>query len=270
MEIIDFHTHCFPDFLAEKAINALKKNPNRAKSRGYHKAYYDGTIKGLSDSMDKAGITKSVIQTIATTPDQTENILKWALQIKNDRFEPFISIHQDYLNYMELLKKAKDNNIKGIKVHPHYQDFLIDDEKLYPLYEAFCKYRFIILFHSGNDSGFPGQDNASPLRVKKVIQKFPEMRMVLAHCGAYQNWDEVYDLLAGEDVYFENSFVLKEAGEEVFLKILNKHSEDKILFGTDSPWADQKEGVDLLEQVNISDEVKKKIFYKNYYKLLGE
>ena len=263
MEIIDVHTHCFPDYLAEKAINTLKKDSNTVGSHAYH----DGTIRGLEGSMDKAGSTRAVIQTIATNPDQAGNILQWALKIKNEKFEPFISIHQDNKNYKELLATAKDNNIIGIKVHPHYQGFMADDEKLFPLYEAYCKYDFIVLFHSGKDFAFPGQDNASVTRMKRIIKKFPEMKIILAHYGAYREWDEVLDLLAGKDIYFECSFVLKEAGETILLKILEKTSEDRILFGTDSPWADQEEAVGLLKNVPVSDEVKEKIFYKNYYKL---
>ncbi|MBU1078708.1 MAG: amidohydrolase family protein [Spirochaetes bacterium] len=262
MQIIDVHTHCFPDFLAEKAMQKLTENSKV-------KAFHDGTLKGLSASMDEAGITKSAIQSIATRPEQTENILEWSIRIRNERFEPFISIHPEYRDYTKILKRAKDHGIKGIKVHPHYQSFFLDDEKLFPMYEAFCEYGFAVLFHAGDDIAFQGYDNASVPRLKKVIDEFPEMKIILAHYGAYRNWQEVYDRIAGTDVFLETSFVLEEAGEEMFLKILNKHSKEKILFGTDSPWTDQKNAVRLVSRSGIDDEAKEAIFYKNYVSLFG-
>lgn len=264
MEIVDVHTHCFPDFLAEKAIQSLIKNTGHVGSLACH----DGTLRGLGQSMEKAGITKSVIASIATKPDQVESILEWSLSIKSEKFEPFISIHQDFKNFQSLLKTARENGIRGVKVHPHYQGFMVDDEKLFPLYEEFMRHGFIVLFHSGQDFAFPHTDNASVFRMKKVIEKFSDMKVILAHYGSYQEWDDVSKELAGTDVYFETSFALAEAGEDVFINILQKHSDDKILFGTDSPWMDQSDDVARIKKLGISNELKEKIFYKNYYKLI--
>jgi len=262
MKIIDVHTHAFPDELAEKAMSNLTKNYTK-------KYYHNGTISSLIELMDKAGIYKSVIQSIATKPDQALNILKWSLKIKSDRIEPFISIHPQTPNYKEILKMAKDNGIKGIKVHPHYQGFKADDENIFFLYEDFIKFDFIVFFHSGVDLAFLGYDNAAVWRILKVRKKFPEMKIILAHFGGYREWDKVAEFLAGEDFYFETSFVLQEAGEEVFKRILRKHSIDKILFGTDSPWTDPINSIKLINELKISNEEKEKIFYKNYERILN-
>ncbi len=263
MKIVDVHTHCFPDFLAERAMDALCSSSDI-------KAYHNGTLNGLIKSMDNAGITKSVIQSIATRPSQTENILDWSLEIKSDRIEPFISIHPEYKEYDTILKKARDNGLIGVKVHPHYQSFMINDEKYFYLYEAYCKYNFIVLFHAGADIAFPGYDNASVARLINVLDRFPQMRLILAHYGAYREWDEVYEKIAGRDVYIETSFILEERGEDMFLKILKKHPKDKILFGTDSPWLEQKNAVKLVEESDIDKDLKEKVFYKNYSMLLNK
>ncbi len=264
MKIIDFHTHAFPDNLAEKAINSLKTYSPDSKP------YHNGTIKGLLESMDKAGIYASVIQSIATKPSQMENILNWSIQIKSERIIPFISLHPEGKNFESILKKAKENDIKGVKIHPHYQNFYCDDKKVFPIYEIIAHYGLIAFFHAGVDLAFPGMDNASPERLLKVRKEFPELIMVLAHGGSYREWDKVYDLLCGKEFYFEISFILKEAGSDMFKKILNKHSEDLFLFGTDSPWNNQKEEALLLEQVKIPDRIKEKIFYLNAERLLNQ
>lgn len=261
MKIIDTHTHCFPDFLAEHAIQKLSQEINEPY-------YQNGTLKGLLLSMDEAGIEKAIIQSIATKPEQTENILKWSLEIRSERIEPFLSIHPLYQNYHEFIKIAKDNDFKGIKFHPHYQQYKADDENVFPLYEALAKNDLIVFFHAGRDLAFPGFDNASVPRLHKVITKFPEMKTILAHFGAYREWDEVYNQLAGLNVYFETSFMLEEKGNNLFLKIIKKHSVDKILFGTDSPWTNQKRAVELIQNSPLSQEDKEKIFYKNTEKLI--
>ncbi len=262
MKIIDVHTHAFPDFLAEKAITALSEN-------AYATPYHNGTIAGLLESMDKSNVYQSWIQSIATKPDQAENILNWSLEIASDRIVPFISVHPEDKNFRNILDKAKDNNIKGVKLHPHYQDFFIDDEKVFPFYEAILKKGFIILFHAGKDDGFPGKDNASAVRIKKVIKNFAGEKIILGHFGAYKEWDEVFHNIAGENIYIETSFVLKLQGESIFKKIIEKHSHDKILFGTDSPWSNVAEDVQLLQHTTLPQELKEKIFYKNALLLLN-
>ncbi|MDD5067102.1 MAG: TatD family hydrolase [bacterium] len=259
MKIIDVHTHSFPDFLAEKAMAQLMKTVDTE-----YKAFHKGTLKDQLRSMDEAGIRQCVVQSIATRPEQAENILKWSLEIKSDRVEPYISIHPDNTRYDDILKRAKDHDIRGIKLHPHYQGVNADDDAMFRHYEIFCKYNFIVFFHSGEDLAFPGCDNASTKRMKKVILKFPEMKVILAHYGAYREWEEVYRELAGLNVYFETSFILEEAGEEMFLKILKKHSADRVMFGTDSPWTGQRNAVQLMNKCSIPEEVREKIYHRNY------
>jgi predicted TIM-barrel fold metal-dependent hydrolase len=51
---------------------------------------------------------------------------------------------------------------------------------------------------------------------------------------------------------------------ELFLQ-----NEDFFLFGTDSPWCDQKNYVDLIrESTTLTPEQKEKLFYKNIQKLI--
>mgnify|MGYP004452568245 CR=1 FL=1 len=47
--IIDFHTHIFPDAIAQRTIEKLEAAANI-------KAHSDGTLTGLKTSMQKAGV----------------------------------------------------------------------------------------------------------------------------------------------------------------------------------------------------------------------
>ena len=75
--------------------------------------------------------------------------------------------------------------------------------------------------------------------------------------------------LCGKNVYFDTAFTLNDIDEQLFINIVNKHGDDKILFATDSPWRDIKEDSLILKSFNLSKETKDKIFYKNALKLLG-
>ena len=70
---------------------------------------------------------------------------------------------------------------------------------------------------------------------------------MLAHMGGNEMWDDVERYLVGQNVYFDTGVILNTMPQEQFLRIVHMHGADRILFGTDSPWADQKNFVALLE-----------------------
>jgi predicted TIM-barrel fold metal-dependent hydrolase len=53
------------------------------------------------------------------------------------------------------------------------------------------------------------------------------------------------------------------------INFINKHSADKILFGTDSPWAKQNEYINFMNNLNISKDNLNKIMGLNAKKLLN-
>lgn len=260
--IIDFHTHVFPDDLAERAINTVLDNvPVMANA-------LDGTESDLLKGMELNNISKSVTLPVATKVEQVEIINRNVANTKNEKIIPFGSLHPDMDNFSKEIKFLKENNIKGVKLHPEYQQFLADDKRVFPIYEELSSNNIIALFHAGKDPWPVKCKGAYPERLKKVTQNFPELKIVAAHMGGWRMWDEVYELLAGENLYFDTSAVLKELSPDLFVKILNKHGNDRILFGTDSPWFSQEENIDFIKSLSISESEKENIFYKNAISIL--
>ncbi|MFH2083915.1 MAG: TatD family hydrolase [Candidatus Omnitrophota bacterium] len=260
---IDFHTHAFPDNISRDAVKALSQD-------GKIPSFSDGTLSGLMRSMDAAGIDISVVLNIATKPSQTRNIIDWCLKIKSDRIIPFASIHPSNSDYEDIIARIKGEGLKGIKLHPMYQDFEADDEKMFPLYERISASGLIVIFHSGKDIAFPDDDRADVGRILSVREKFRELKMVAAHTGGWRSWKEVYEKLAGKDIYFDISMTsgyIESA--ELFHDIIRKHSPDRLLFGTDSPWADQKKEAAWVESLDMDREAKDKIKFKNALELLS-
>ena len=128
--IIDFHTHAFPDALAERAMAQLLSETDAVRS------FLDGKLSSLIASMDANGIEASVLCSIATRPSQFEPILQWSQQIASDRIIPLASVHPQDPAGVEHIHQIAQTGLKGVKMHPYYQDFYLDDPHLYPLFEA--------------------------------------------------------------------------------------------------------------------------------------
>jgi uncharacterized protein len=245
--IIDFHTHAFPDSLAPKAMKALCAGAPDAE------AYLDGTIADLLRSMDACGIDKGVICNIATKPSQFEPIIKWSTQIATDRIIPFCSIHPDDPDALEHISAIKAAGFRGIKMHPFYQDFYLDEPRMMPLYERMVDEGLILVMHCGYDIAFLPLRRVDPARILKVTQLLPGLKFVATHMGAWKQWDEVANLLAGRDIYIEISFALELLPPDEARSLLLAHRQDRLLFGSDSPWTDQANALRLLRGLGLPE-----------------
>ena len=263
MRVIDFHTHAFPDDLAQKAITALEEHS------GDYQARHNGTVRGLLASMDRAGIEKAVVVSIATKPSQVPRITDWSISIASGRIIPFASIHPLYRDFERELNRIAAAGLKGIKLHPMYQEFTVDDPALFPLYRAIAERGLIVLFHAGNDIAFPVTGQASPRRFRRLLEEIPDFQPVVSHLGGWTDWEEVEEELLGKPVYLETSFGICEAEPEQFRRILDSHPPDYFLFGTDSPWLDQAKELAAWKALPIPEERKEKIFHLNAERLLG-
>jgi uncharacterized protein len=266
MNCIDFHTHIFPDKIAKRAVAAL------AEESGEYVPRTDGTLKGLFASMDKAGISLSVVANIATRPSQILPIFEFCRHIAGERIVPLISVHPDNtMNEIGMLfARAADAGIKGIKLHPMYQGFSIDDRKMYPVYQLIEHFGFFVVFHTGYDMAFPGNIQGDVERVKTIADQFKELTIVATHVGGWRQWDRAGILGKCRNVYTETSITMTEINDGQFIKALSQFDEDRVLFGSDSPWSDQKEMLERTLNLRIPDSKKEKLMYLNARTLLGD
>lgn len=234
--LIDFHTHAFEDALAAKAIPFLEEEGNC-------KAATDGRAASLIASMDRAGIDRAVVCPIATKPSHFAGIRRWAREVRaaRPRLEMFLSIHPDDPDALAHADETADDGFKGLKFHPYYQQFVIDDPRLFPLYERIAARGLLAVFHTGYDMAYPPERIANPLRVRHVIDALPDFKFIATHLGGWRDWEESRRVLIGQPIYIETSFCLHEMPAETARDMILAHPADRILFGTDSPWADQSE-----------------------------
>lgn len=263
--IIDFHTHIFPDAMAEKALEKLMKI-------GGIPVYSDGKSESLLKSMAMNNIDYSIVLNVATNPKQVENVNNFARSTKENykKLIPFGSLHPQSEQPRSIVKSLKDDGIKGIKLHPDYVATMVDDERFAPIFAAACEFDMPVVIHTGWDFISPDLMHACSDAILHVINRFPDLKLVCAHFGCNLVWDEVIKKLCGKNLYFDTALACEKFGmsRKIAETIIKNHDSEKILFGSDMPWCENNVVRDFIQSLDINAEQKDKIFYKNAQKLL--
>ena len=264
--IIDFHTHVFPDRIAERTVSYLAEKSGNPP-------YYNGSVDGLLSKMRDSGVDLSVVLPVVTAPKQFESINGFAAEI-NAKYSPslisFGGIHPECEDLEGKMTAIKEMGLFGVKIHPDYQETYIDDERYVRILECAKENDLIVVAHAGVDNGYEGLPvRCTPERAKNLIRKVVHSKLVLAHLGANGMAEDVISVLCGEDVYFDTAYVLSRTDRDTFTRILAKHGEDRILFASDSPWSDMKRDIDLIRSFGLKKKTEEKILSLNAKRLLG-
>lgn len=265
--IVDIHTHTFPDAIAERALTKL-----RALS-GLN-TFLNGTLDDLIKGKFEAGIDCCVIQPVVTNPNHTETVNYSSIEInkyfKDKGIMSFGGIHPDNDDIKGILRRLSSAGVKGIKLHPVYQNVPINDERYYKIIDEACNLDMIVLIHAGLDAGYPKSDLADPYRIKSMIETVHPRKLVLAHMGGHSHWEDVFDVVAGEDdVYLDTAICLPYISEDMFKHLIDCVGEDHILFGSDSPWTSQTESIRLIKALELPQMTEKRIMGQNAAELLN-
>jgi len=259
--IIDFHAHAFPDQVAASAIPYLE-------DEGDVTAIHDGRIVSLLRLMDREDVEKSIVCSIATRPSQFGAILAWSKEIRSERIIPFPSFHPKDPAQLENISRIKAEGFKGIKMHPYYQQFFLDDPNLYPAYERISELGLILVMHTGFDIAFPRIRRCDPRQILTVATRFPDLKLVTTHLGAWQQWGEVEEMLAGREIFMDISYTLDQIDPGAARRIILRHPKEYILFGSDSPWSGPQETYRHMQTLALGDEHEELILRKNSLALL--
>ncbi|NLB55438.1 MAG: amidohydrolase family protein, partial [Lentisphaerae bacterium] len=196
-------------------------------------------------------------------------ILEWAETICSERVIPFLSVYPQDKEAASQVFKARDAGFKGIKLHPYYQNFFLDDPEVFPVYEALSECGLILFCHTGFDIAYPRDRRAAPHRIANLLRLYPKLNFVATHCGAWFDWDEVRTYLLGRPVRIETAFSLEYMSVDFARDFLLSHPKEYLLFGTDSPWADQSASLALVRSLRLGAELESLLLGGNARALLG-
>ena len=227
--VVDFHTHVFPDKVAERAVASL------TSSYGVQPVATP-TVAGLLALMDEVGVDVSVVGPVATRADQVVSINNWAAASSSGRVVCFGALHPELPDVAAEVERIASLGLRGIKCQPNFQRFSPDDPRMWPAYQA-AEGRLAVLFHSGQEIAPLPEIYAQPEALARVHAMFPKLTMVAAHLGGYQMWQEVRAHLLGKDVYLDTSYCPpSEVSDGDMVDLIRTHRAERVVFASDFPW----------------------------------
>ena len=260
--LIDCHVHLFPDALAGRTLEHLA---SIAKMPYYTQGTVDDTLR----RMDEAGVDISVVQHIATRPTQQKKINDFAASIQSDRIVCFGTVHPSAPDMVEELYRIRELGLHGVKLHPDYQDFFVDDPHLAPLYETAQKLKLPILMHTGFDPVSPQAIHGPAQAVAQVAHSYPELTLIAAHMGGLSDYDRAERYLVGSGVYLDLSMSSVYCPQEQFARMVQRHGAERLLFATDCPWSRAEDELKLLDTVPLTEQEKDMVCFGNALRILG-
>ena len=196
--------------------------------------------------MAEAGIDKSVVLPVATRPEHLSSNFWYGklAQETEGKIIPFGSYHPEAS--LEVVEAFPQLGLVGLKIQPNAWKINPSDSRLFPLYKLAERLGLVILFHAGDEEGGKKGEFSEPAMFVPVLKKFPGLKVVLAHLGGYQRWEEIEPLLSFPQVFFDTSYTLHPLGREKFLALIEKIGKERVVFGTDFPFRSQKEEKETL------------------------
>ena len=260
MKLIDIHTHIYPPAIARKAAASIREFYQLGTDE------MDGTADTLLERGTQAGIDRFVVLPVAMRPDRTRHINDFILEqvAVQPRFLGFGTVHAAMENITGEVEYIMEKGLRGLKMHPDSQQFAIDDERLFPAYEA-VQGKLPVLLHMG-DFRF---DYSHPKRLRHLLELFPNLQVIAAHFGGYSMYETAYELLHDKDCIFDVSSSLMFMEEGVAEKYIRNYGAERMAFGTDYPlWDPIKETRRFLE-LKLTVEEFDQIGHKTVERILG-
>lgn len=260
--LFDIHTHCFPDAIAEKALQKLSYASGGVVPAG------NGSFSSLCRSMKNEGVDGFSVLNIATNAHQMKKVNDFAAYQKQMGAYAFGSVFPDAPDATEELGRIKELGLYGVKLHPDYQRFFVDDEKMIPIYKEISRLGLCVVFHAGQDFGFPAPYRCTPDRMSRAL-KHLDCPVIAAHWGGLCMGEEVLKYLCGLPLYLDTSFGYGAKPRMEAMQIIEKHGISRLLFGSDFPWHTPKNELRFLQTLELSDAEREDICINNAAKLLG-
>lgn len=254
----DAHAHIYPEKIAEKATASVGAFYNL-------KMENTGLPEVLLREGKRAGIDRFAVCSVATKVEQVRSINAFIERAcrEHPEFVGLAAWHQDIADIEGELDDIMGRGLKGIKLHPDFQEFQIDDPNLLPFYRAAHRRGLPILFHTGDIR----KDFSSPRRLARLLDKLPDLTCIAAHLGGYTEWDTARECLKGENLYVDASSSLGFISREEALKSIYHFGTDKVMFGTDFPMWRAGEELGRFFNLGLTAEENRAVLYGNFARL---
>ncbi len=260
--IIDAHAHIFPDKIAERASDEISKFYDLPMK-------YHGSVSEMLESGLAAGIDAFLVCSAATSPVQVHSINMFVASCASayPMCIPFGTLHPRS-DYSETeFEEIRQLHLRGVKLHPDFQNFAIDDPSVFPIYDMIQQSGLPLLLHMGDAR----TDLSHPARLAKVLQEFPKLHVVAAHLGGWGRWAEAREYLSPDErLRFDTSSSLPLLSVEAARKQILHFGVENCFFGVDYPMWDYTEEIDRLLALGFTEEENKRLFASNFITWMHE
>ena len=260
--VFDFHVHLYPNLLAGKAVGQLAQRFGNPPA-------FDGTVGGMKANLAESGIRGALNLPVSTKPDQVDSINAWAAVNNQGPIFSLATVNPDTPDIPIVLAAAKAAGFKGVKLHPEYQDFTLDDPRVKPVWETCSELELFVFLHAGGERVFTPPFHSTPSSIAALLVRYPRLKVVAAHLGGFQMWDESEKVLIGKNLYLDLSHTFFWMPEEQIVRMARTHGTDKILFGTDAPWQTPAKVLGAFLAQPFTEAEQQQILWDNAARLLG-
>lgn len=261
MEIIDIHTHIYPEKIARKAADSVRDFYELEGS-----IRMDGTVEMLLEEGKKAGISHYVVLPVSNTPHHVRSINSFIVsQVQShDCFTGFGTVHAEMDGLCDEVDWIMNQGLKGIKMHPDSQRFCIDDQRLFPVYDAIAD-KIPVLLHMGDWR----YNYSHPVRLRRIMNMFPRLQVIAAHFGGYSMYHTARELLWDTNCVFDisSSLMFLEKGEPE--RYIKSYGAERCAYGTDYPLWDPVTEVNRFKELKLTSSQFEQIASKTAKRVLN-
>lgn len=274
-KIIDGHVHLYP----EKLMNAILK---WFENQGWEMPYKWNVDKHI-EYLHQIGVEELMVLGYAHKQGISQNINEFLVDLANryPEVKPYACIHQDDEDKVRLLKSFLDEkDFFGVKIHCYVQKVSAWDKRFEEVYKMLAERKKGLVLHA---SSMPvNTPYITPEHVGKLLEEYPDMKIMVAHLGLPEYHKEYLRLIDQyENLYLDTAYIFGNPrlgsflGREIetadFLKETLKNYPDKIIYGSDFPIMDYppEKAIENICKFNLGQVAEKKIFHDNARKFMG-
>lgn len=258
---VDAHCHVYPDKIASRAVAGIG-------------SFYDmplvhaGTLSDLVSVQERAGVTHGVIFSVATTPHQVGSINRFiaeSVAASGGRFVGLGTVHPDSPTLRADIDEIVALGLRGVKLHPDFQRFKIDDYRCLKIYEL-CEGRLPVLLHCGDHR----YDFSNPNRLAPILSIYTELTVIGAHFGGWSVWEDAVKALSPyPNFYVDTSSSLYALSDDEARRMIRTFGAQRVLFATDYPMWNVENEIARLDALGLTEDERKLIDYQNACRLFG-